>query len=55
MRGLVIDHVISGPMRGLNKMLGYGHQTYRQTDGHVDFMTDGAQRAVSVKMFTLMI
>ena len=45
MRGLETDHVISGPMRGLKKCIGNGHQTDRQTDRHVDSMTDPAQRA----------
>ena len=52
MRGLETDHVISGPMRGLKKTTWgmYITQTNRQTDRHVDSMTDTAQRAESVKM-----
>ena len=47
MRGLETDHVISGPMRGLEKnLMGID---IRQTNRHVDSMTDPAQRAESVK------
>ena len=50
MRGLKTDHVISGPTRGLkNKRMGNGHQTEKQTNRHVDSMTDPAQRAESLK------
>ena len=37
-------------MRSLEKTrMGNGHQTDKQTDSHVDSMTDPAQRAESVK------
>ena len=53
--GLETDHVISGPMRGLKKCMGNGHHTDRQTDrqtqGHVNSMTDPAQRTESVKIY----
>ena len=46
MRGQETDHVISGPMRGLDKNC---MRWRRQTSGHRDSMTDPAQRAESVK------
>ena len=53
MRGLETDRVTSGPIRGLKKSMGNGHQTDKQTNKqtirHVDSMTDPAQRAESVK------
>ena len=54
MRGLETDHVISGPMRGLEKKPhgeGADRHTDGRTDGHRDSMTDPAQRAESVKIF----
>ena len=57
MRGLETDHVISGPMRGLNKCMEDGHHTdhqkNKQRDRHVGSMTDPAQRAKSVKILPL--
>ena len=54
MRGLGSGHVTCGPMRGLEiNFTGRGHtdrHTDRQTHGHVDSMTDPAQRTESVKM-----
>ena len=54
MRGQETDHVISGPMKGLEKKLHLMAQTDKQThtqkDGHCDSMTDPAQRAESVKI-----
>ena len=44
-------HVIWGPMRGLEKnRMGRG-QTDTHTDGHVDSMTNSAQRAELVKIY----
>ena len=38
------DHVISGPMRGLEKnSIRWRRQNHRQTDGHRDSMTESAQ------------
>ena len=51
MRGLGTDHVISGPIRGLeNKCIPWRNQTNKQTDGHRDSMTKSAHCAVSVKI-----
>ena len=52
MRDLGTDHVISGPMSGLDKnCIRWSRQTAdKQTDGHRNYMTDPAQRAESVKM-----
>ena len=56
MRGLGTEYVISGPTRGLkNKRMGNGHQTEKQTNRHVDSMTDPAQKAKSVKMYVYKI
>ena len=50
MRGQETDHVISGPMRGLEKnCIRLRRQTDQKTYGHCDSMTDPAQRAESVK------
>ena len=39
------DHVILGPMRGLEKNFTRWHgQTHRHTEGHGDSMTNSAQR-----------
>ena len=47
MRGLETNHVISGPMRGLEEN---AHVLdIRQTDRYVDSMTDPAKMAVPVK------
>ena len=44
MRGLGTDHVISGPMRGLEKnSIRWRKQKDTNTDGHGDSMTDPAQ------------
>ena len=45
MKGLGTDHVISGPMRGLEKTASDGadKHTNRQTHGHCNFMTELAQ------------
>ena len=49
MRDLETDHVISGPMRGLEKnRMGWGH-TNTQTCGHRDSMIELAQWADSMK------
>ena len=57
MKGLETDHVIAGPMRGLQKTMENGHQTdnqtNKQTDRHVNSMTDPAQRAESLKIMQL--
>ena len=55
--GLETDHVISGPMRRLEKKhIWNGHQTNKQTghqiDRHVDSVADLAQRAESVETMT---
>ena len=51
MRGQETDHVISGPMRVLEKnCIRCLKHTDRQTDGHRNSMTDPAQRAESVKI-----
>ena len=62
MKGQEIDHVISGPMRGLKKTGSDGgairqtdKQTERQTSGHCDSMTDPAQRAESEKTHNSML
>ena len=52
MRGMGSDHVISGPMRGLekNSIQWRTHtNTHTHTDGHRDSKTDLGQRADSVK------
>ena len=55
MRGLVTDHVISGPMRGIereekNAFYGTDRQTDgHTTDGHRNSKTESAQWADSVK------
>ena len=52
MRGLVTDHVISGPMRGLTKnCIRWRKQTDKQTDRHGDSMTESAQWADSMKIW----
>ena len=44
MKGLVTDHVISGPMRGLKKTcIRCRKQTDRTMDGHSDSMTESAE------------
>ena len=44
MKGLGTDHVIQGPMRGLNiNCIRWRKQTIRQKDGHGDSMTESAQ------------
>ena len=44
MRGLGTDHVISGPMRGLeNNCIQWRTKTVRHTDGHGNSMTELAQ------------
>ena len=43
MRGLGTNHVISGQMRGIKKTDNANKQTYRQTSGHRDSMTESAQ------------
>ena len=44
MRGLGTDHVISGPIRGLEKnCIPWRRETNKQTSGHCDSMTDPAQ------------
>ena len=42
MRGLGTDYVISGPMRGLKKLLSMA-QTDQQTDRHGDYMTESVK------------
>ena len=50
MRGLGTDHVISGPIQGLEKKTA-SDCANRQTSGHCDSMTESAQRgANSVKI-----
>ena len=44
MKGLGTDHVISGPMRGIEE-----EKTDRQTDGHCNSKTESVQWADSVK------
>ena len=52
MRGLGTDHVIPGPMRGLEKnCIRWHKRTDRQTDRHRDSKTELAQWADSVKRF----
>ena len=51
MRGQETDHVISGPMRGLEKnCIQWRRQTDKLTSGHCNSTTDSAQRAESVKI-----
>ena len=49
MRGLITDHVISGPIRGLKNLHSMA-QTDTQTDRHHDSKTEWAQWADSVKI-----
>ena len=45
-------HVIIGPMRALEKnYMKRGHQTHRQTDRHVDYKANSAQRDELVKTY----
>ena len=56
MRGHETDHVITGPMRCLEKnCIRWRRQTDKQTDGHRDSMTNPAQRAESVKIIVLFL
>ena len=55
MRGLGTDHVVSEPMRGLEKNCNRWHkqtdrQTDKQTDGHGNSLTELDHKANSVKI-----
>ena len=51
MRGLGTDHVISGPMRGLERKLHPMVQTDRQTNTQTDRQTDRQSHQVFLQNF----